>query len=47
VSVSFDTLGKFYGIEGSLFDMDEAFVDLIDTPAVLVTDSHGYPADAD
>ena len=26
---------KFYGIGGSLFDLDEAFVDLIDTPAVL------------
>ena len=23
---------KFYGIEGSLFDLDDAFVDLIDTP---------------
>ena len=27
----------FSGIEGSLFDLDEAFVNLIDTPAVLVT----------
>ena len=29
------TSRKFYGFERSLFDMDPAFVDLIDTPAVL------------
>lgn len=26
---------KFYGLPGSLFDLDDAFVDLIDSPKVL------------